>query len=266
MSAPAAPEAARSTRGHLEAEDLVAGFGARTIVHGVTLAFPPGTVTAIVGPSGCGKSTLLRCLNRMHETVPQARVDGRVRLDGADLYGPGTSPLAARRAIGMVLQQPTPFPTMSIRDNVAAGLQGRDGPRPRGSDVDAVVEDALLRASLWHEVRDRLGDSPGTLSGGQQQRLCVARALATGASVLLLDEPTAALDPRGAQAIEELLYDLRRTLTIVLVTHNLRQAARASTHTALLLEGRLVEHAPTGAFFTRPADLRTEAYVTGRLG
>lgn len=248
----------------LETVALSAGFGASEVVRGVTLPVPAGTVTAVVGPSGCGKSTLLRCLNRMHETLDGAFVRGAVRLDGRDLYAPSATPLAARRAVGLVLQQPTPFPTMTIRDNVAAGFAGRGGARPRGAEADAIIESALQRAALWHEVRDRLGGSPLALSGGQQQRLCIARALATGARVLLMDEPTAALDPRSAQAIEELLHELRRQTTIVLVTHNLQQAARVSTHTAFLLDGRVIEHGPTGAFFTRPQDARTEAYVTGR--
>ncbi|MDX2185220.1 MAG: phosphate ABC transporter ATP-binding protein [Gemmatimonadaceae bacterium] len=243
---------------------MSARFGATAVVHDVSLRFGAGTTTAIVGPSGCGKSTLLRCLNRMHETVEGASMTGDVQLDGESVYRGRLSPLQVRRRVAMVLQEPSPFPTMSIRDNVAAGLAGRAGKRPRGAEADTVVEQALIRAALWHEVRDRLGDSPLTLSGGQQQRLCIARALATGARVLLLDEPTAALDPRSAQAIEELLYELRREMTIVLVTHNLQQAARASTHTAFLLAGRLVECAETDAFFTRPSDPRTEAYVTGR--
>ena len=248
----------------LEAVGVTAGYGGVDVVREVSLRFDGGSRTAVVGPSGCGKSTLLRCLNRMHETLDRAQVRGAVRLDGEDLYAPAATPLAARRAVGMVLQQPTPFPTMSIRDNVAAGFAGRGGSRPRGTEADGIVEEALQRAALWHEVRDRLGRSPLSLSGGQQQRLCIARALATGARVLLLDEPTAALDPRSAAAIEELLYDLSRRTTIVLVTHNLQQAARVSTDTAFLLDGRLVEAGPTSAFFTSPRDARTEAYVTGR--
>jgi phosphate transport system ATP-binding protein len=246
----------------LEARGISAGYRGAPVVRDVSLRFPPGAITAVVGPSGCGKSTLLRCLNRMHETDPLATIRGAALLDGRDLYaGPA---LAARRAVGMVLQQPTPFPMMSIRDNVAAGFAGRGGARPRGAEADAIVETALQRASLWMEVRDRLGASPLALSGGQQQRLCIARALATGARVLLLDEPTAALDPRSTQAIEELLYELRHTTTIALVTHNLQQAARISQHTAFLLDGALVEARATGDFFTRPRDPRTEAYVTGR--
>lgn len=246
----------------LEARGVTAGYGATPVVRDVSLRFPPGAVTAVVGPSGCGKSTLLRCLNRMHETSPEATIRGAVMLDGRDLYAGAA--LAARRAVGMVLQQPTPFPMMSIRDNVAAGFAGRGGARPRGAEADAIVESALQRAALWSEVRDRLGASPLSLSGGQQQRLCIARALATGARVLLLDEPTAALDPRSTQAIEELLYELRQTTTIALVTHNLQQAARVSQHTAFLLDGSLIEARATGDFFTRPRDPRTEAYVTGR--
>jgi phosphate transport system ATP-binding protein len=257
---------ASAVSGALDAQRITARYGTKgaPIVRELSLSFPARQVTAIVGPSGCGKSTFLRCLNRMHETSVGASVTGRVLLDGEDLYAHDSSPVAARRRIGMVFQQPTPFPTMSIRDNVAAGLRGT-GRDPNSREADEIVEQALTRASLWSEVRDRLGESPRLLSGGQQQRLCIARALATQPSVLLLDEPTAALDQPNVQRIEELLYELRRDMTIVLVTHNLQQAARASDFTALIFDGALVEVAATGRFFTRPRDARTERYVTGRF-
>jgi phosphate transport system ATP-binding protein len=222
-------------------------------------------VTAIIGPSGCGKSTFLRCLNRMHETIPGARVDGKVLLDGQDVYAEGISPVAVRRQVGMVFQRPTPFPTMSIRDNVAAGLAVLDR-RPTRKATDEIVERALKRAALWEEVKDLLRSSATALSGGQQQRLCIARALATDPEVLLLDEPTASLDPISTQKVEELIYELRRDVTVVIVTHNMQQAARVSDRTAFFLSGELIEVAPTETMFTRPSDERTEAYITGRFG
>jgi phosphate transport system ATP-binding protein len=250
----------------LATAELRASFGRTRVLHGVSLAFPDRHVTAIIGPSGCGKSTLLRCLNRMHETVPTASVEGRVTLDGQDVYGAGVDPNAVRRHMGMVLQRPTPFPTMSIRDNVLAGLRGHGQHRPSRGESDTIVEAALRRAALWDEVKDRLRASALGLSGGQQQRLCIARALANGPQVLLLDEPTASLDPISTQRIEELVYELRHQLTVVIVTHNMQQAARVSDRTAFLLGGELVEVAPTRALFTRPEDPRTEAYITGRFG
>ncbi len=223
-------------------------------------------VTAIIGPSGCGKSTFLRCLNRMHETAVGATVEGRVLLDGHDIYAPGVNSIALRKHIGMVFQRPTPFPTMSIRDNVVAGLRAwRDGARPAGT-TDEVAERALRRAALWDEVKDRLGASPMALSGGQQQRLCIARALATEPEVLLLDEPTASLDPLSTQRIEELVYELRAGIAVVIVTHNMQQAARVSDATAFFLLGEMVEIGATERIFTAPGDPRTEAYVTGRFG
>jgi phosphate transport system ATP-binding protein len=250
----------------LATEKLSALFGDRPVVHEVDLALDERRVTAIIGPSGCGKSTLLRCLNRMHETAPGARVTGSVLLDGIPIYGDRTSPIAVRRHIGMVFQRPTPFPTMSIRDNVAAGLRVREGRMPSARETDAIVEDALRRAALWDEVKDRLHTSAVALSGGQQQRLCISRALATRPRVLLLDEPTAALDPASTQKVEELVYDLRATMTIGIVTHNMQQAARVSDRTAFMLNGSLIEIAPTNALFTAPRDARTEAYITGRFG
>jgi len=250
----------------LAAESLSAFFGQVAAVRDVNLALDDGRVTAIIGPSGCGKSTLLRCFNRMHETVAGARVTGNVLLDGLAIYGDGTNAIAVRRHIGMVFQRPTPFPTMSIRDNVAAGLRVRDGRTPSRQTIDGIVEDALRRAGLWDEVKDRLRTSAVALSGGQQQRLCIARALATKPRVLLLDEPTASLDPASTQKVEELVYELRSTMTIGIVTHNMQQAARVSDRTAFMLNGSLIEIAPTNALFTAPRDPRTEAYITGRFG
>ena len=220
-------------------EALHALFGANRAVKGVSLRFYDRQVTAIIGPSGCGKSTLLRCLNRMHETVPTARVEGRVTLDAQDVYGRGVSAIAVRRHIGMVFQRPTPFPTMSIRDNVAAGLKVADVRKSR-AETDEIVERSLRRAALWDEVKDRLRESAVGISGGQQQRLCIARALATDPRVLLLDEPTASLDPISTQKVEELVYELRRDVTVVIVTHNMQQAPRVSDPTAFMLAGELV--------------------------
>jgi len=245
---------------------LDAYFGSVHAVKGVSMRIQDRQVTAIIGPSGCGKSTFLRCLNRMHETVPTARVEGEVELDGRDIYARGVNAIAVRKHIGMVFQRPTPFPTMSIRDNVAAGLRVLDVARPNRAETDEIVEKALVRAALWNEVKDRLSGSATGLSGGQQQRLCIARALATEPTVLLLDEPTASLDPLSTQAVEELVYELRSDMTIVIVTHNMQQAARVSDSTAFFLSGELVEMDATNAIFTTPRDERTEAYITGRFG
>jgi len=248
-------------------DGLDAYFGAVRVVRDVSFTVQSGQVTAIIGPSGCGKSTLLRCLNRMHETVPGARVEGEVRFQGKDIYGPSVSAIGVRRHIGMVFQRPTPFPTMSIRDNVSAGLKILPrNERPSRRETDEIVERALRRAALWDEVQDRLSANATALSGGQQQRLCVARALATSPTVLLLDEPTASLDPISTQRIEELVYELRSEVTIIIVTHNMQQAARISDRTAFMLGGELVEYAPTEVLFTTPRDPRTDAYVTGRFG
>jgi phosphate transport system ATP-binding protein len=244
-------------------EDLNAYFGDVHAVRRVSVGLPDSHVTAIIGPSGCGKSTFLRCLNRMHETVPNARATGKVLLDGQDVYD--VSPVAVRRQVGMVFQRPTPFPTMSIRDNVAAGLAVLDH-KPSGKQADEIVERALKRAALWDEVSDRLKTSATGLSGGQQQRLCIARALATDPEVLLLDEPTASLDPISTQKVEELIYELRHDVTVVIVTHNMQQAARVSDQTAFFLGGELIEVAPTEKMFTSPTDERTELYITGRFG
>ena len=252
-------------RTRLVAESLDAWFGSIHAVNGISLPVREGSVVAIIGPSGCGKSTFLRCLNRMHETVPTGRVSGRVLLDGRDIYGRDVNPIAVRKHIGMVFQRPTPFPTMSIRDNVAAGLRVMDGHISRRA-TDEIVERALQRAALWDEVKDRLGASALALSGGQQQRLCIARALATSPRVLLLDEPTASLDPASTQSVEQLVRELRGDVTIIIVTHNMQQAARISDRTAFFLAGNLVEVAPTETLFTSPSDVRTEAYITGRFG
>jgi len=246
--------------------DLSAWFGDQAAISGVSMSIPQRAVTAIIGPSGCGKSTLLRCFNRMHETVPGARVEGSVEILGTAIYGEGTSPIAIRRHVGMVFQRPTPFPTMSIRANVAAGLRADPKQHRSRGDTESIVEEALVRAGLWEEVKDRLDESAMTLSGGQQQRLCIARALATRPRVLLLDEPTASLDPVSTQRVEELVYELRNTITVVIVTHNMQQAARVSDSTAFLLAGELIEFASTRDLFTAPRDPRTESYITGRFG
>jgi len=248
----------------MRTESLSAYFNGTPAIRRVSLSIPTHAVTAIIGPSGCGKSTFLRCLNRMHELSEGATISGRVLLDEHDIYATGVSPIELRRRVGMVFQRPTPFPTMSIRDNVAAGLRV-NGRRPARA-VDELVERALRRAALWDEVRDRLHTSALTLSGGQQQRLCIARAVAPEPEVLLLDEPTASLDPAGTLRIEELVQDLAREFTVVIVTHNLQQAARVSTWTAFFYLGELVEAGLTGDIFTTPRDQRTEAYVTGRFG
>ena len=265
MEQPSAVSAA--TPACIAAESLDAYFGASRVVRDVSFGVRSGEVTAIIGPSGCGKSTLLRCLNRMHETIPGARVEGEVRFEGRDIYASSVSAIGVRRHIGMVFQRPTPFPTMSIRDNVAAGLKilpRRE--RLSRRSTDDVVEHALRRAALWDEVKDRLDASAVALSGGQQQRLCIARALATSPTVLLLDEPTASLDPLSTQRVEELVYELRSDVTIIIVTHNMQQAARIADRTAFMLAGELVELAPTNVMFTAPRDPRSEAYITGRFG
>jgi phosphate transport system ATP-binding protein len=249
---------------HVATEGLTAFYGDVAAVKAVSVAFEPNRVHALIGPSGCGKSTFLRTLNRMHELADGGRIDGRVLLDGEDVYAPRVDPMQLRRRIGMVFQRPTPFPTMSIRGNVAAGLRV-NGRLTRG-EAEATVERALRQAALWDEVRDRLDASPLSLSGGQQQRLCLARTLAPGPEVVLLDEPTASLDPAATQRIEELLVELKREVTIVLVTHNLQQAARASDTTTFFYLGELVETGPTGEIFTAPRHERTEAYITGRFG
>jgi phosphate transport system ATP-binding protein len=243
---------------------LSAWFGAQRVLRNVFVAIAPNEITAIIGPSGCGKSTFIRCINRMHEVVLDARVDGRILLNGEDLYAPGTDPVAIRRRIGMVFQKPNPFPTMSVFDNVAAGLR-LAGVRNRALLHEA-VERALRHAALWDEVKDSLGKSGASLSGGQQQRLCIARALAVEPEVLLMDEPSSALDPIATAKIEELVLELKKDLTIVIVTHNMQQAARVADSTGFFLLGDLVEFAKTRELFTSPKDRRTEDYITGRFG
>jgi phosphate transport system ATP-binding protein len=259
------PEGAGAQAVSVRTQALEATYGAISAVRDATIAFAPGRVTAIIGPSGCGKSTLLRCINRLHETQPAARVQGAVYVDGQDVYAAGTDAIAVRRRIGFVAQRPTPFPSMSIRENVVAGLRVA-GIRVHGSELEDRVEAVLRRTGLWDEVSERLDGDPMTLSGGQQQRLCLARALAPAPRVLLLDEPTAALDPGSTQRIEELVYLLRGEVTTIIVTHNMQQAARVSDITAFMLDGELVEQAPTRVLFTAPGDARTELYLTGRFG
>jgi len=256
--------ASANTRLRLETVRLTALFGQLRAVRDVSLLFPAHTVTAIIGPSGCGKSTLLRCLNRMHELTPGASVVGAVLLDNVNVYAREVNPIELRRRIGMVFQRPTPFPTMSIYDNVAAGLRV-NGKRPR-REMDDAVERALQQAALWDDVKDRLRTSAIALSGGQQQRLCIARAVAPQPEILLLDEPTASLDPAGTQHIEELCHALKRLYTIVIVTHNLQQAARVSDYTAFMYLGNLVEVGRTDEMFMKPKVEQTEAYITGRFG
>ncbi|HXE46174.1 MAG TPA: phosphate ABC transporter ATP-binding protein PstB [Conexibacter sp.] len=242
-------------------ERLNAWYGDQHSIKDLTLSFAPNRATALIGPSGSGKSTVVRCINRMHEEIPGARAGGRVLLDDVDVYDSGVDVVAVRRSIGMVFQKPNPFPTMSIFDNVAAGL--RLTSRKVGHDQ---VERALRGAGLWEEVKDRLGKPGVGLSGGQQQRLCIARALAVEPDVLLMDEPASALDPISTLKIEELVEELKRTVTIAIVTHNMQQAARVADDTAFLLDGELVEVGPTEKIFTNPDDSRTEEYVTGKFG
>jgi phosphate transport system ATP-binding protein len=249
----------------LVAQHLSAYYGQTLAVHNVNVAFPPNVVTAIIGPSGCGKSTLVRCLNRMHEVVPGARAEGEVLLDGEDIYAAGVDAVQVRRRIGMVFQKPTPFPTMSIEDNVAAGLR-LNGVALKRPERNRIVERSLRQAALWEEVKDRLRRPGASLSGGQQQRLCVARALAVEPEVLLMDEPCSSLDPISTARIEELLLELKASYTIVLVTHNMQQAARTADLTAFLYTGELIEFGETRQIFTNPARRETEDYITGRFG
>ena len=261
-------QASRPRRG-MQTEGLHAWYGQALAVRNVTLRIVPQAITAIIGPSGCGKSTLLRCLNRMHEVVPGARVAGRVLLDGQDIYDPAVDPVRVRRLIGMVFQKPNPFPMMSIYDNVVAGIKlNRSATR---AELDEVVESSLRAAALWDEVKDKLHASGASLSGGQQQRLCIARAIAIRPEVLLMDEPASALDPLATYRIEELMHQLKEQYTIVVVTHNMQQASRVSDYTAFMLAGddrvgELVEYGDTDQIFANPRDKRTEGYITGRFG
>ena len=255
--------------GEIVVEDLNVYYGEFRAVRDVSLTIPPRAVTAIIGPSGCGKSTFLRTLNRMHELTPGARVEGVVTLDGIDIYRPDVDPVQLRRVVGMVFQRPNPFPTMSIYDNVTAGL--RLTGRHKRSELDEVVERSLRRSALWDEVKDKLRQPGTSLSGGQQQRLCIARALSVDPEVILMDEPASALDPSATLRVEELIAELRRQYTIVIVTHNMQQASRVSDRTAFFTMGEeragyLVEADDTVRIFTNPAEQLTEDYISGRFG
>ncbi|MGI8393719.1 phosphate ABC transporter ATP-binding protein PstB [Leucobacter sp. Z1108] len=255
----------------IEVNDLNVYYGNFLAVEGVSMSIEPRSVTAFIGPSGCGKSTMLRTLNRMHEVIPGARVDGEVLLDGEDLYAPGVDPVMVRRQVGMVFQRPNPFPTMSISENVLAGVR-LNNTRMSKSDAEELLERSLTGANLWNEVKDRL-DKPGSgLSGGQQQRLCIARAIAVQPEVLLMDEPCSALDPISTLAIEDLIDELKSEFTIVIVTHNMQQASRVSDRTAFFniagtgKPGKLIEYADTRTIFSTPSEQSTEDYVSGRFG
>jgi phosphate transport system ATP-binding protein len=248
----------------LEASGLNAWFGSLHVLKDVSVTAKARSVTALIGPSGSGKSTVIRCLNRMHEEVRGARLTGRVFFNGEDMYAPGTDPVDVRRRIGMVFQRPTPFPTMSVMENAVAGL--KLGARIGRSEIHARGEDALRRAGLWDEVKDRLGHPGGGLSGGQQQRLCIARALAVQPEILLMDEPASALDPASTLRIEELIEKLKIEYTVVIVTHNMQQATRVADETVFMLDGQVVEAGSTDAIFNHPSDKRTEDYVNGRFG
>jgi phosphate transport system ATP-binding protein len=268
--APHRNPAAEGQLAEIDAIAVSAWFGERKVLDRVSLLMPAGQVTALIGPSGCGKSTFLRILNRMHELVPSARMAGEVRLDGDDIYAAGRRLTDARRAIGMVFQKPNPFPAMSIAENVLAGLK-LTGVRVNRAAKEELVEESLTRAGLWREVKDRLDQPGGALSGGQQQRLCIARSLAVRPRVLLMDEPCSALDPTSTRVIEETIGELVAQVTIVIVTHNMQQAARVSDHCAFFLAeqgtpGGIVEHGPTNQIFGSPRDPRTSDYVNGRFG
>ena len=257
------PVPQQTTARAIRLRDVNAYYGDNQAIKGVSLDYAPHQVTAMIGPSGCGKSTLVRCINRMHEEIPGARAEGEILLDDLDINGDGVDVVAVRRAIGMVFQKPNPFPTMSIFDNVAAGLRLSG---MRGVDLRERVERSLMGAGLWEEVKDRLGQPGISLSGGQQQRLCIARTIAVEPEVILMDEPCSALDPIATLKIEDLIQDLKERYTIVIVTHNMQQAARVADTTAFMLMGELVEHAPTERIFSTPSDSRTEEYVTGKFG
>jgi phosphate transport system ATP-binding protein len=251
----------------LEARSIHAWFGQKHVLSDISLDFYSGTVTALIGPSGCGKSTFIRILNRMHEFIPTAAMAGEVLLDGKDIYRSGVDVTKIRLGIGMVFQKPNPFPSMTIKENVLSGLKLA---QIKINNSEELLEDCLVRAGLWSEVKDRLDQYGGTLSGGQQQRLCIARSLAVKPQVLLMDEPCSALDPGSTLRIEETIRELSETMTIVIVTHNMQQAARVSDYTGFFLSdggpGQLIESAPTSQIFSNPKDKRTEDYVTGRFG
>jgi phosphate transport system ATP-binding protein len=257
-------EAAPPDVSKLIAQSVSAWFGDKRVLQEINLSIPAHRATAIIGPSGCGKSTFIRCLNRMHELVPSARMQGEIRLDGVDVYDRRIDPVLLRRRVGMVFQKPNPFPSMSIRENVLAGLRLTHSMPARGADE--TLEKALRQAALWDEVKDRLNDAGAGLSGGQQQRLCIARALAVDPDVLLMDEPCSALDPIATAKIEDLIHTLKQSYTIVIVTHSMQQAARVSDQTAFFLSGDLVEFDMTNRIFTSPRDSRTEDYITGKFG
>ncbi len=244
---------------------LCAWYGDEQVLRAIDMDIEGRGVTAIIGPSGCGKSTFIRCINRLHELAPGARMQGEIRIDGHDVHGDAVDPVLLRRRVGMVFQKPNPFPNLSIRDNVLAGLRltGKRPSRERGAEI---VERSLRQAALWDEVRDRLGAPAVSLASGQQQRLCVARTLAVEPEVVLMDEPCATLDPVATARIEDLLHELRERYTIVIVTHSLQQAARVSQRTAFFLAGELIEYTPTDDMFTAPVDKRTEDYITGKFG
>ena len=248
----------------LETRGLKAGFGRSQVLKGIDLKFRERGITAIMGPSGCGKTTFIRCLNRIHELTPGAKVEGQVVLDGINIYSPKINPVAIRRKIGMVFQKPNPFPTMTVYDNVAAGLK-LNGVRDRKT-LDSVVERSLRLAFLWDEVKDELKKSGTSLSGGQQQRLCIARALAVEPEIILMDEPCSALDPTATAKIEEAMAELKKNYTIVIVTHNMQQAARVADYTAFFYLGELVEYGETAELFERPKKELTERYITGKFG
>jgi phosphate transport system ATP-binding protein len=248
----------------IKIENLNAWFGKKQVLKGINMKILENAVTAIIGPSGCGKTTLIRCLNRMHEIVPGARVSGRVLLDGEDIYEKDVDPVAIRRRIGMIFQKPNPFPMMSIYDNVAAGLK-LNGMNDK-SVLDEVVEKSIRMADLWDEVKDDLNKSGASLSGGQQQRLCIARALAVKPEIILMDEPCSALDPIATAKIEELIRSLAKDFTVVIVTHNMQEAARVSDFTAFLYIGELIEYGSTKDIFENPKNELTEKYITGEFG
>lgn len=247
----------------IRSEGLRAWFGQNEVLKGISMPIPERQVTAIIGPSGCGKSTFIRCVNRMHEVVPGARAEGKVTLDGQDVYAQGVNPVRLRQRVGMVFQKPNPFPTMTIRDNVLAGLM-LQGQKPK--NADEIVEQALIKAALWNEVKDSLNRPGVGLSGGQQQRLCIARTLALEPEVVLMDEPCSALDPIATAKIEELIHDLKAHYTVAIVTHNMQQAARVADFTAFFYLGELIEFNETSKVFTRPDKQATEDYITGRFG
>ncbi len=245
-------------------ENLNAWFGAKKVLHEINLGIEKNMITAIIGPSGCGKSTFIRCINRMHEVVPNAKVSGKVLVDGKDIYDLNIDPVSIRRRIGMVFQKPNPFPTMSIYDNVVAGLK-LGGIRDKKL-LDKIAEESLRKAALWDEVETDLNKSGASLSGGQQQRLCIARALAIEPEVILFDEPCSALDPISTSKIEDLMIELKEKYTLVIVTHNMQQAARVSDHTAFFLYGKLIEFGETDQIFKKPGEKSTEDYIVGRFG